>query len=130
MAYAAQGEPTDAVVELNAAIALRQQAQDRRGEAIDRNDLALVKSETGDPQAALDIYAETRKLFVALSDSYEEAATLNNIGSVYRRLGAREQARRYFEQAETIDVRTHDDESLAVVLNKLADVAQSGNEPF
>jgi len=92
---------------------------------MERNDLALVKSETGDPQAALDIYAETGKVFRTLSDGYNEAATLNNIGSIYRALGANDTARRYLQQAAAIDARMHADASLAVVLNNLAVAEQN-----
>jgi Tetratricopeptide repeat len=67
MAYHARGEEAAALAQLDAAIAIRRAPQDRRSEAIERNDLALVKSETGDPRAALDIYAQTRATFATLA---------------------------------------------------------------
>ena len=68
--------------------------------------LGWARDATGDPTAALADYGQALRLYRAAGDRGNEAATLNNIGHVYRGLGERQRALEYYGQALPIRGRS------------------------
>ena len=58
-------------------------------------DLGWARQATGDPAAALAAYDQALRLYRAAGDRGNEAATLSNIGAVYRGLGELQRALAY-----------------------------------
>ena len=84
---------------------------------------------TGDRTAALAAYDQALRLYRAAGDRGSEAATLSNIGAVYRGLGERQRALEYFGQALPIRREVGDRAGEAVTLNNIGAVYGGLGEP-
>ena len=78
------------------------------------------KAATGDRTAALTAYGQALRLSRAAGDRGNEAATLNNIGGVYRGLGEPQRALEYYGQALPIRRETGDRAGEAVTRYNMA----------
>lgn len=78
---------------------------------------------------ALEYFNQALTLDHAEGDSSGEAATLNNIGSVYSSLGEKQKALEYFNQALTLDRAGGDRSGEATTLNNLMIFWQAQKNP-
>src|SRR5580700_6053976 len=81
--------------------------------------LGWAKTATGDPTAALECGGHALRLYQAAGDRGNKAATLSNIGAVYRGLGEAERALEYFGQALPILREVGDRAGEAVTLSNI-----------
>ena len=91
--------------------------------------LGWAKDATGDRTAALAAYGQALRLCRAAGDRRNEAATLTNIGAVYRGLGERQRALEYYGQALPIAREVGDRAGEAVTLSNLGLVYDGLGEP-
>jgi tetratricopeptide (TPR) repeat protein len=91
--------------------------------------LGWAKDATGDRAAALATYDQALRLYRAASDRSSEAATLSNIGAVYRGLGEPQRALEYFGQALPIRREVGDRAGEAVTLDNIGAVYRGLGEP-
>src|SRR6185436_15254117 len=88
-----------AVEKYEEAIPLYRAAEDRHGEALTLNNIAVIYDQLGEGQKALGSYARALPLFRGVGDRVGEATTLTNIGAVYYNLGERQKALESFQEA-------------------------------
>ena len=91
--------------------------------------LGWAKDSTGDRSAALAAYDQALRLYRAAGDGNNEAATLNNIGAVYRGLGDPQRALEYYRQALPIRREVGDRAGEAVTRYNVAMIHRAQGEP-
>ena len=86
-AYDIVGEPIQARFHLEKAIGLRQQVDDRTGNAISLNNLALLERRLGNYHAAMSSYLKALAIQNEIGDERGQAMTLHNLGVAHLRVG-------------------------------------------
>jgi CHAT domain-containing protein/tetratricopeptide (TPR) repeat protein len=85
--------------EFDRALPLWAAAQDQWGLAKTRNTIGLLYSMMGEPQKALDLQREARKMFGLIGDQRSEAVCLNSIGYILIGLGQLDEALQSYQSA-------------------------------
>jgi tetratricopeptide (TPR) repeat protein len=93
------------------------------------NKIALVYSDTGRPQEALQLYEEALPIMREVGDRTGEATTLNNMASVYSDIGQRPKALQLYEEALPISREIGDRACEAATLNNMAGVYRRTGQP-
>jgi tetratricopeptide (TPR) repeat protein len=88
-----KGEHEQAMQSLNTALDMAARLEDNCFEALCFNAIALVETDLGRPEAAIQAYQN------AISLAPERITAWNNLGQLYRKLGRREQAQAAFQKA-------------------------------
>ncbi len=90
--------------------------------------LGWARDSTGDRVAALAAYDKALRLYRAAADRRNEAATLTNIGTVYRGLGEPQRALEYYRQALPITREVGDRAGEAVTRYNVAMIHRAQGE--
>lgn len=120
--YLDLGEAQRAVDALDEALALAQQAENRRLEAATVNNLASADWALGERQRARQRYETSLELHRELADDEGETRALNNLGWVSFRLGQYAEAQKAFEQTLQRARQEGHQRLVAVALDNLAQV--------
>lgn len=92
---------------------------DKRGVAVDKGQLAVVKRMQKQYGEALEIYDEARRIFEALGEPMTVATVWHQMGVVYRSAGQLEQAERAYRQSLAIKVQQKNLAGEATTLGEL-----------
>ncbi|MGB3401339.1 MAG: CHAT domain-containing tetratricopeptide repeat protein [Microcoleaceae cyanobacterium] len=111
-----------AIVVLEKALQLYQQAENLEGQAVSLFVLGRIYSDLGDKQQALEYYNQSLPLWQQVGDKKGEAVTLNNIGRVYDDLGDKQEALNYYNQSLPLRRQVGDKKGEAVTLNNIGRV--------
>lgn len=86
-AYDIVGEPAQARYHLNRAISLRQEVDDRIGEATSLNNLALLERRLGNFDVAIPTYLDALAIQKSIGNKRGQGTVLHNLGFAYLRAG-------------------------------------------
>jgi CHAT domain-containing protein/tetratricopeptide (TPR) repeat protein len=111
-----------AIVVLEKALQLFQQAGNLEGQALSLLGLGRIYSDLGDKRQALSYYNQSLPLQRQMGNKAGEAVTLNNIGRVYNDLGDKQQALEFYNQSLPLRRQVGDIEGEAVTLNNIGAV--------
>ncbi|HLH58362.1 MAG TPA: BTAD domain-containing putative transcriptional regulator [Streptosporangiaceae bacterium] len=111
-----QQRTDDAVGYFEAALAIRRECGDLRGEAISRNNLADAYLRLGRTAEALDQFERTLSVLREAGNRYGEGAVLTGMGQAHLNLGHADEAIGYLQQGREIfvDINTPHGEDVAV----------------
>lgn len=113
-----QGQVLQAIEKWQQILALMRQLKERKLEAIVLNYIGLISQ----PEEALKYYRQALLITFEINDKAGQAATLHNIGGLYKRLGKLEEALKYYNQALPIMQGVKDRKLEANTLNKIGEV--------
>jgi two-component system, NarL family, sensor kinase len=109
---------------LEQALALCQQAHDRRWEAQVFNEMAITKMGEGNYVAAINLWLNARRIQESMQDLKSLRATLPNLGMVYLQLRRYPEAMACFTEAQTVADRLHDGNVRTFILGRKAEILE------
>ena len=119
----AQGDLAAAAIHHEAALQLRRQVGDRRGEAHSLVDFGLIADKMGDPERAVALFTEALAIARAEDDRPHVAACLANLGFVSLDRGDHERAAASFKESLALFRELGDQRNLCYVLGGLGILA-------
>lgn len=93
------------------------------------NSLGLTLNESGKPDKAISMLTEAKQIFNNIGALRLEAATLDSLGSLYKRLNQFELSQKMYEQALAIFWEIKDRPNERIALSNLADLFQKSDKP-
>ena len=96
-----RSQPKEALQLAEESLETYRSINNRRGEALALNEIAVVNVEHGSWRIAFDAYNLARNIFVETGDVYNRVFTDNNLGNIVRDQGREDEALAYYESALT-----------------------------
>jgi predicted ATPase/DNA-binding SARP family transcriptional activator len=119
----AQGDLAAAAIHHEAALALRRELGDRRGEARALTDFGIIADKMGDPERAMQLFAAALAIARAEDDRPQLAACLANLGFVSLDQGDHQRAASSFKESLDLFRELGDQRNLSYVLGGLGNLA-------
>jgi predicted ATPase/DNA-binding SARP family transcriptional activator len=119
----AQGDLPAAAVHHEAALSIRREIGDRRGEARALTDFGIIADKMGDPQRATRLFADALALARAEDDRPRMAACLANLGFVALDQSDHQRAAAAFQESLALFRELEDPRNLSYVLGGLGNLA-------
>ncbi len=122
IAYEVLNRPDDALQKLQDSLKIKQQIDDKHGEASSLNEIAQIENHQGKSEQALAAYQQALAISRDLRDQAGIGAELINIGSYYHDHGKPDQALQYFTQALQIERQLGDQDRQALCLHNIGSI--------
>jgi tetratricopeptide (TPR) repeat protein len=114
---------------LHIALALANELQDERLQALASLKLGTLEQKKGNLDLSLYYYNAAREVFVSINDQTELAKTLQNIGNTYHYQGKNNEALDFVSQAHLLKRENKLPDTTDCVMNKAIFHAEKGNFP-
>ena len=120
-----QGQPDEALKYLEQARAMLPPGREK---AIVMGEIARIRADKGEVDAALELHQERLKIFEELGDKRSRAVTLGDIAGILRNKGEVEAALKLLQEARGIFEKLGDKRSRAVTLGDIARILRAKGE--